>query len=242
MFKLARRAKRSVEFLESDRRIRQDAYLAWLCKMVGGWLEPDHGNLRAFDHAIRHLPPQGAVIEIGSFLGASTNALAYLLMKHQRDNPFFSCEPWAFEGVDEPIGGYFNAGSETFRRYAKEVFCMNAALFSPARRPYAIEVPSSHFFDQWDRHAVITDVFGRSIALGGPISFAYVDGAHAYEAVQRDVRSLDRHVVPGGFILVDDSDEGGCFPAVTRAVQEHLTSPAYEVVFTTPHAFVRKRA
>lgn len=241
MFNVARRSKRSVEFLESDRRIRQDAYLAWLCKMVGGWLEPDHGNLRAFDHAIRHLPPQGAVIEIGSFLGASTNALAYLLMKHQRDHPFFSCEPWAFEGVDEPIGGYFNAGSETFRRYAKEVFCMNAALFSSARRPYTVEAGSSDFFDRWDRHAMITDVFGRSIALGGPISFAYIDGAHTYEAVKRDFVGVDSHLLPGGFLLFDDSDDGGCFPEVSRLAQEVAHHPSYQVVFMTPHYFFQKR-
>ena len=228
------------EFLESDRRVRSDEYIPWLCAVLGGWVLPDHGNLRAFEYAVRSMPSGGAMVEVGSFLGLSTNLLAYLAMQHDRDNPFFSCDPWVFEGTAQRIGGYFDAGSEAFRHYAKRVFQMNVELFSGGRKPYAIETSSRDFFAQWDQRSSVQDVFGRSVVLGGPISFAYIDGAHTAEAVQGDFLCVDRHLLPGGFILFDDSDDGGCFPEVSQVARVVAEDPSYEVVFKTPHYFVRK--
>lgn len=227
-------------FRESDRRVRSDDYIPWLCAMLGGWVAPDHGNLRAFDHAVRSMPAGGAMIEVGSFLGLSTNLLAYLAMKYRQEHPFFSCDPWVFEGTERPIGGYFDAGSEAYRRYAKEVFRMNTALFSAPRKPYAVEATSARFFEAWDRRETAEDVFGRPAVLGGPISFAYIDGAHTEEAARGDFLAVDRHLLPGGFVLFDDSDDGGCFPDVTRVAREVARQPSYEVVFKTPHYFFRK--
>ena len=84
----------SAEFRDSDRNVRSDEYIQWLCWILGGWLTPDHGNLRAFDYAVRHMPTGGAIIEIGSFLGLSTNMITYLIIKYHRDNPIFTCDPW----------------------------------------------------------------------------------------------------------------------------------------------------
>lgn len=180
------------------------------------------------------------MVEIGSFLGRSTNVLAYLLLKCDRDNAFFSCDPWIFEGTEQPIGGYFDAGREAYRQYAKEVFRMNVGLFSEGRTPYAVEAFSHEFFEQWDRRATVQDVFGRSARLGGPISFAYIDGAHTYEATSRDFHNVDRHLVAGGFILFDDSDDGGGFREVNRLALEVSRNPHYEIVFKAPHYFFRK--
>ena len=234
------RKRKPPEYLDSDRRVRSDEYIPWLCSVVGGFLGADHGNVRAFDYAIRSMPDGGAIVEIGSFLGRSTNVLAYLAMKYRKDNPFFSCDPWMFEGTERPIGGFFDAGCEAFRGYAKEVFRLNASLFSGERKPYAIEMSSSEFFQRWTDRAPVKDVFGRTVALGGPISFAYIDGAHTYEAAWQDFRGVDRHLLPGGFVLFDDSDDGGCFPKVNRLALEIAQDPSYAVVFKTPHYFFRK--
>lgn len=223
------------------RDVHSDAYLQWLCRVVGGWLTQDDGNLRAFDHAVRSMPPAGAIVEVGSFVGLSTNILAYLALKHGRDNPFFSCDPWIFEGAEEPIGGYFDAGSPAYRRYAKDVFRLNVELFSESRKPYAIEASSAQFWELWRLGATRRDVFGREVTLGGPISFAYLDGSHTYEATQGDFLNVDRELLPGGFILLDDSADEGCFPEVTRVAHEAAQLASYELVFKTPNYFFRKR-
>src|ERR1043165_687498 len=74
----------SREFRRSDANVRQDDYIGWLCQNIGGWLTPDDGNLRAFDHAIRNMPDQGAIVEIGSYFGLSTNMISYLAYKYKR--------------------------------------------------------------------------------------------------------------------------------------------------------------
>lgn len=216
-----------------------DEYIRWLLSVHGGFLAP--GNIRAFEHALRHMPEGGAVVEIGSFLGLSTNILVYLTVKHQRSHPVFSCDPWAFEETDKLVGGFFDGGSEAFRQYARNVFMLNATMFSGERRPFTVECRSDRFLALWDRGERIEDVFGRMAGLGGPVTFAYVDGAHAYEIVKTDVAGLDRHLVPGGFLLLDDSADGAGFEGVTRVAVELKSSPSYELVFKTPNYFFRKR-
>ena len=180
------------------------------------------------------------MLEIGSFLGLSTNIIAYLAIKYHRDNPFFTCDPWIFEGTDKPVGGYFDAGSEAFRGYVKRVFVESAALFSGKRKPYSIEAPSDQFLELWHVGSTTEDVFGRPVTLGGPISFAYIDGAHTYHAAKGDFLGVDEHLLPGGFMLFDDSaDDSGW--EVTRVIVEVKQNPSYELVFTTPNYLFRKR-
>lgn len=228
------------EFRESDRNIRSDEYIRWLCHVVGGWLTPEHGNLRAFDYAVRHLPPGGAILEIGSFLGLSTNIIAYLTGKYQRDNPFFSCDPWIFEGTEKPIGGYFDASTEAYRQYSKQIFIMNVSVFSEQRKPYAIETSSSHFFEAWRLGSPVRDIFGRPVTLGGSVSFAYIDGAHKYEVAKADFLSVDAYLLPGGLVLLDDSADESEFE-VKHVAAEIKHNPFYELVFKTPHYFFRKK-
>jgi hypothetical protein len=216
-----------------------DEYVRWLLSVHGGFLAP--GNLRAFDHAVRHMPDGGAIVEIGSFLGLSTNLLVYLAIKHGRPHPVFSCDPWAFEETERPVGGFFDAGSTAFRDYARQVFVLNAATFSAQRKPFTIEARSDRFLALWAQGAEAEDVFGRAARLGGPVSFAYLDGAHAHEVVKADVAGLDRHLARGGFLLLDDSADGAGFDGVTRVARDVQRDPAYELVFKTPNYFFRKR-
>jgi hypothetical protein len=225
---------------ESNREIQADPYPVGLCSVIGGFLSPDQRTLAAFDYAIRNMPSSGAIVEIGSFLGLSTNLLAYLALKHRRDNPFFTVEPWIMLDVDEPISGYFDVTSEDFRLYAKETFIRNTTTFSPSRLPHTIELTSKDFFERWSARAELEDVFGRRAVLGGPLAFAYVDGEHTYEAVSGEFREIDRHLLPDGLILFDDSAEDVGVAEVARLVREVLAGPAYELVARTPHYFVRK--
>lgn len=208
--------------------------------VVGGWLSPGDGNLAAFDHAIRHMPASGAVVEIGSFLGLSTNIIAYLLIKYAQPQPFFTVDPWVFEGTEKPFSGYFDASTSAYRDYAKAVFRMNASLFSSNRLPFTVEMTSDRFFDRWDIGAEALDVFGRTARLGGNISLAYIDGAHTYKAVHADFLHMDRHLLAGGYVLLDDTSDHSPFES-RRVVSEISQNRSYDLVFKTPNYFFRKR-
>jgi hypothetical protein len=75
----------------------QDEFVSWLTFANSGMLSK--GNLLCFDYAIRNLPAEGAMVEIGVCAGLSTNLLAYYRARHGVSGPFFNCDAWRFEGV-----------------------------------------------------------------------------------------------------------------------------------------------
>jgi hypothetical protein len=230
----------ATELQSSVERVTRDPYLNWLTRIMGGWLTPGDGNLVAFDFAIDHMPGDGAVLEIGSFLGMSICAMSYMMWRHGRDNPLFSCDPWDFEGTAEPIGGFFDASRPEYRAYCVEVFKRNIQLYAEHHLPYAVEEYSHRFLARWAAREEATDVLGRRVSLGGPLSFVYIDGAHTYEAASGDFRGVDPFVLPGGYVFFDDTGEAWG-PEMARVVQEVQSHPHYELIARTPNYFFRKR-
>jgi len=230
----------AAELQVSAERVSRDTYLNWLTRILGGWLTPGDGNLAAFDFAISHMPEEGAVLEIGSFLGMSICSMSYLMWMHGRVNPLFSCDPWDFEGTEKPIGGFFDASTPKYRRYCMDIFKRNIELYAEYHLPNAVEEYSHRFLARWAANEEVDDVFGRRVKLGGPLSFVYIDGAHTYEAASGDFRGADPFLVPGGFVFFDDTSEawGAEMARVVREVENH---PHYELIARTPNYFFRKR-
>jgi hypothetical protein len=224
--------------LEAHRReLAADVYVDWLVRMIGGWLEPGHGNLVSFLYAAKHLPATGAAIEVGSFLGASTNVLTYLLQRHAGGRPLFNCDPWCFEGTEEPIGGVFDAARPEWRAYARDGYLRNTRLFSASHLPHTFELGSDEFFALWKQRAQADDLFGRRVALGGPIAFAYVDGNHTYEQARKDVDNVCADLVPGGLVLLDDSADDSPFEC--RHVVRDLVAQGFAIVWKNPNYLLR---
>jgi predicted O-methyltransferase YrrM len=56
---------------------------------------------------------------------------------------------------------------------------------------------------------------------------AFLDGDHGYEAVCDDIRNIDKHLVPGGWLCFDDAFT--CYDGVSRAISELIvTNKNYE--------------
>jgi hypothetical protein len=229
--RVPRQVVEQIDFVIASQIVNTDEYQRWVIQMVGGWLNVNDGNCHCFNHAIRHMPEGGAVVEIGSFLGASINVLSYLLLRFKRDNRLFNADPWVFEETEKPIGGFFDAASRQYRDYCVETYKRNVAIFSGRNLPATVEAFSDDFFRSWDEAAEVTDIFGNRVRLGGPISFAYIDGAHTYEAARRDFENAARHLLPGGFILFDDSNPRLSFGCV-RAAHEAAATPGYRRLFS----------
>ena len=243
---VARRARRSwqarggVAWWKHDA-LARDSFVQYMNSIVGGYLHP--GNVLAFDYCLRHMPRGGAVVEIGSFLGLSTNVLSYALsiLKLKQEVPLFSCDPWRYgpEGLDTP---QFSTDSPAFDAWSRELFVQNARLFSQERLPRTVEATSERFFELWSQDANVTDVFGREVKLGGPIAFAYIDGDHSYEAARDDFARVDRHLLPGGLLLFDDSATTSAAPGVRKAVAEVQRAGRYRLLFRCPNLCFVKSA
>lgn len=217
------------------------------CSIPGeGMLPP--GNVESMAYAIQQLPNEGAVLEIGSFAGLSTNVIAYLLQKNGKINPFFTCDAWIYEGYHDHIDAMkspFMDGSSTIRRldymnYIKASFIHSTQLFSAKRLPFACHLRSDDFFHFWVKRSSVEDVYGRQTNLGGPIAFCYVDGDHAYATARRDADHVLDFLVPGGFLLLDDSADGQSFGSV-QVAQELKKDTRLDLIAKNPHCLFQRK-
>lgn len=216
-------------------------YLRWMTSSVPGWLEP--GNVAAMDHVLRHLPDGSPMVEIGAYCGLSTCVLGYFREKYGVKNPFFNCDRWDFEDqqLGQPLGDSKHFTHDQYKAFVRASYIRDVQTFCPTDLPGTVEAYSDTFFEWWQAKREVTDVFGRAVRLGGPISFCYIDGNHTYEFAKRDFENTDRYLVPGGFILFDDSADGNECGA-PRAVAEVLRLPSYRLVGKYPNYLVQKTA
>tara|TARA_B110000037_G_C17080752_1_gene489858 strand:+ start:220 stop:978 length:759 start_codon:yes stop_codon:yes gene_type:complete len=215
----------------------EDDYFLWLRFANPGMLNP--GNIYLMKHAIDRLPSNDPIIEIGSFCGLSTNVISYLLRKANKKNLMFCSDKWDFEGLES--SGYLGSSDilhTDYKAHVKESFIRNINLFSP-NRPYPIELFSDEFFEKWAGDTELTDIFNQRVKLGGKVSFCYIDGNHTYDFAKRDFENVHKHLVPGGFILFDDSSDADIF-GLTRLMKEIKKRTDYRLVMKNPNYLFQK--
>lgn len=121
----------------------------------------------------------GCIVEIGSYRGRSTVALA-LGSQKGHDSPVYAIDPHEqYVGV---LGGNF--GPED-----RLAFYKNMLKTGCVKNVRLINLGSDEVALAWRR----------------PIGLLWIDGDHSYQAVKRDFENLSRHVVAGGYIAFHDS-------------------------------------
>jgi hypothetical protein len=229
------------------RRLPHDDFIVRLrCSVIGeGMLHP--GNIYLMDQAIQQMPSGGCVLEIGSYGGLSANLMTYLLQKHRREAPLFCCDAWVYEGFHDDKNGatpWMDGRSDVSRlaymQHIKASFIQSARLLSSHQLPHAVHLDSDAFFKAWATAETVTDVFDRPVQLGSPISFAYIDGNHAYDFARRDVLHTAQFLLPGGLILLDDAAVYQTFGSAQLA-KELRRHPDFELVMANPHPLFRKK-
>lgn len=219
-------------------KIADDQPVEWI-RYANAGMQSD-GNLFCLDHAIRNLPSGSPIVEIGSFCGLSTNIIRYLQRKYEKQNKLFTADGWLFEGEDNgPVLKELGVAPEEYRSFVKSSYMRNVEFFSGRDKPYTIEALSDDFFSLWSGNKSVTDVFGREVKLGGPISFAYIDGNHTYDFSRRDFLNTDRILEPGGFVFFDDSADWSQF-GVARLMKEVIGTESYELVCKNPNYLFKK--
>ncbi len=216
----------------------KDEYLTWLSYANAGMMHS--GNFYCFDYAMKNLPTDDPVIEVGSFCGLSANVTGYLLKKYGRKNKIITSDKWVMENAETEFIGNSDIRFSEYSQYVKESFIRNVNFFNGKNIPYAIEVFSDEFFSLWEKGAEVNDVFGRNIKLGGGISFAYIDGNHTYEFTKRDFINTDKFLVKGGFIFFDDTNFESPYGCV-KLMKEIKRNPSYELVMKNPNYLFRKK-
>lgn len=216
-----------------------EEFLSWVRFAVPGMLHPR--NVDAMKYALTHMPADKPVVEIGSFCGLSTVVMIHLLQSFPNNVQVFTCDKWEFEGQQpgHALGNSQTVTHDHYQAYVRDTFLRSMRTFAAPRLPYTIECFSDEFFRRWLARESTEDVFGRMVSLGGEIGFCYIDGNHTYEFAKRDFENTDRALVPGGFILFDDSADGSGWE-VNRLVHEIAAGGRYELISNNPNFLFRK--
>ncbi len=233
--------------LLKTRRSESDDFIKRLRSLVIGEGMLKEGNIGLIDLAIKKMPTEGNVLEIGSYGGLSTNLIIYLMTKHQRTNLFFSCDAWIYEGyhdnlkkaTDTNIDGRNDILREDYSVYLKNAFINATKFLSPQKLPHSFHMYSDLFFEKWNSHVNDEDVFGRNITLGGTICFAYIDGGHSYDVAWKDFNNVVTNLVKDGYILLDDSGDGQNFGSA-KMMSHIKKDKRFKIIAKNPNYLIQK--
>jgi hypothetical protein len=144
----------------------------------------------------------GSIVEIGSFHGKSTVALA-LGARAGGGAAVHAVDPFVpFTGA---LGGRFSPADKT-------VQLRNLLLADVAEQVWLLHTTSLQAARGWRE----------------PIALLWVDGDHTYEAVSADLAAWSPFVVPEGRIALHDSIDASLGPA--RLIAESVAAGTYQTV------------
>ena len=222
---------------------------------IPGWSELDQlYTLHNLVYLTSHL--DGDILEIGSFCGRSTVALA-LAAGQTGEARVFAVDlfPERSDWRRNPDGSYsfsVRIGGRQIGGYEEqtvweEPFLRNIAPLYE-RSNGLLEI----FRQTLDRLGLERNVvafrgdsslFVQTLPRSQRFRFVFLDGDHSYEAVRRDIENVESYLAPGAWIGFDDAFS--CYDGVNRAIQEMiLVSGKYELgrQFTRKFFAARRKA
>lgn len=214
----------------------QDDYIELMRRVNAGMLH--QGNIACFDYAVSHLPSGHPIVEIGTFCGLSANVITYFKKIHQKNNLLVSTDKLS-QSSKKGIAGRSHMSYEDYWQYVRESLLRNTRFFSRDDPPYLLDQSSDDFFNLWQENCQLVDLTGKTLTLGGPVSFAYIDGNHHYEQVKKDFEHCDHYLEKDGFILFDDSADFSDFE-VKKVIREVKKTRRYRVIMKNPNYLFQK--
>jgi len=124
-------------------------------------------------------PADGAIVEIGSFMGRSTVGLAYVAQRYGLGK-VVAIDPHTAPSTTDPDLG---RPAVVVRRVPGERTPGGRGGCGGCRRAFSYEVARD-----WT----------------GPIRLLWIDGDHVYESVKQDLALFRRHLAPGAIVAMHD--------------------------------------
>lgn len=233
-------------FKKRIKKIEHDNFIQRLrCSIIGEGMLHD-GNIYLMDFAIKNMPQDGIVLEIGIYGGLSTNLLLHLLKKHNKNCSLFGCDAWIYEGyndyngiIESHIDGRNDIDRKNYMNYIKNSFIVSTQFLHPKKLPFTCHLTSDAFFEKWNNNEEFTDVFDRSFYMNDQISFCYIDGDHSYDQTKKDFENVASKLKINGFILIDDSADHFSFGS-TQFAKETFRNPNFKLIETNPNYLFQK--
>jgi SAM-dependent methyltransferase len=155
------------------------------------------------------------VLEIGSWLGRSTKALAATAKQ------VFAVDHWR---------GSKNDATEEEAKFIDSWATFNGNLGPEINSRKVVPINRGH--EEIDPTMTYFDGVTSEACPVGPVDMVFVDGEHSYEAAKRDIENGLKMLKPGGLLCGHDFNPGA-HPGVVQAVKELV--PDYRV---EPHTSI----
>lgn len=163
----------------------------------------DDEKISALYEIARHCT-RGDVVEIGSAWGKSAFILARLARLYDIGKTL-CIDPWQSEYVVQNDDGGLVDSCIHHYDYdeALRVFEMNLLPYSAGDINY-LRMPSVEAEQLYRQQLPVHSPSFGSTTYAGKVALLHIDGNHAYAAAQADIAAWASHVVPGGWIIIDD--------------------------------------
>lgn len=163
----------------------------------------DDEKISALYEIARH-SVRGDVVEIGSAWGKSAFVLARLARLHDIGHTL-CIDPWQSDYVvQNDTGGLVDSCIHHYDYdEALRVFEMNLLPYSANDINY-LRLPSVEAERQYGQKTAVRSPSFGTTHYAGSIALLHIDGNHAYEAARADIAAWEKHVVAGGWIIIDD--------------------------------------
>lgn len=166
---------------------------------VEGWLYDEEIELL---YRLASGVTSGVIVEIGSYRGKSTVALA-LGSRDHHNVPIYAVDPHeTFTGV---MGFGFQPADRT-------EFLRNILRCQVSEIVRVVNLPSRVAAAGWEQ----------------PVGLLWIDGDHRYESVKQDLACWEPHLEPGGLVALHDSTDPNLGPQ--QAIREALVADRFEQV------------
>ena len=233
-------------FKKKYKTLNKDAFLKRINSTIIGEGMLHEGNIYLMDYAIKNMPNDGVVFEIGSYAGLSTNVMLHLLNTHNKEHLFIGCDAWIYEGLNDSkevikkhIDGRDDISRTDYETYIRTAFINSINLLHPNRKPFTCHLTSDAFFKIWNTTNEFTDIFNRTFSINKEISFCYIDGNHSFEQTKKDFENVDLKLKINGFIFIDDSAKHLKFGSSTF-ITEIKKNTKYKVIDNNPNYLIQK--
>ena len=180
---------------EAIERIPELPHMIWSrIAPVTGWLSREEAELLWF--LAGKVPSDGMIVEIGSYEGRSTLALALGALQHYAP-AIYTIDPHTFPNIPERTTWSFPS------------FWKNLRSICATTLVHPLVMTSEEAFRIWQ----------------APIDLLFLDGDHTEEMVLTDLRWLE-HLRPGGSVVLNDAAGDGalCWPEVCEVLYAYLST------------------
>lgn len=144
----------------------------------------------------------GDVVEIGSWWGRSAFILA-MLARCYGVGRLLCVDPWTNEHLVQNTEMVDSRSAQVDASEALTVFEINLSPYNCNHINYLrmASVDGATYYN--NRRLISTEAFGHT-EYTGQISILHIDGNHTYEDAKADVKSWEKFMVGGGWIIIDD--------------------------------------